>query len=235
MADRSVSIALVANVAGFVSGMKVSEQAVRSLGNEISKSAKKQQALRELGNAAGAMGAVAAIGVVAVVKAAASFESAMSRVAATGDDAKNNLDALHDAAIAAGAATKFSATEAADGITELLKAGVSAKDVLSGGLTGALNLAAAGEIGCRGRREHHGDRDVAVLASPARRPHIADLLAAAAGKAQGEVPTWPSRSSTSARSPTRWASRSRRPRARSRSSPTRASSPTRRARRCGGC
>jgi TP901 family phage tail tape measure protein len=187
MADRSVSIALVANVAGFVSGMKVSEQAVRSLGNEISKSAKKQQALRELGNAAGAMGAVAAIGVVAVVKAAASFESAMSRVAATGDDAKNNLDALHDAAIAAGAATKFSATEAADGITELLKAGVSAKDVLSGGLTGALNLAAAGELGVADAANIMATTLSQFSLPGAQASHVADLLAAAAGKAQGEV------------------------------------------------
>ena len=52
---------------------------------------------------------------------------------------------FHDAAIKAGADTAFSA-EAADAIEELSKAGVSTKDILNGGLTGALNLATAGEL-----------------------------------------------------------------------------------------
>jgi hypothetical protein len=50
------------------------------------------------------------------------------------------------AAIKAGADTVFSATEAADAITAMSKAGVSAKDILSGGLDGALSLASAGEL-----------------------------------------------------------------------------------------
>jgi TP901 family phage tail tape measure protein len=53
---------------------------------------------------------------------------------------------LREAAIKAGADTSYSAKEAADAITELSKAGVETADILSGGLTGALNLAAAGSM-----------------------------------------------------------------------------------------
>jgi TP901 family phage tail tape measure protein len=53
---------------------------------------------------------------------------------------------LRAAAIKAGADTQYSATEAAHGITEMAKAGVSAKDIMGGGLTGALSLAAAGQL-----------------------------------------------------------------------------------------
>jgi hypothetical protein len=51
------------------------------------------------------------------------------------------LKELRDAAVEAGAKTVYSSSEAADGITELAKAGVSARDILKGGLTGALSLA----------------------------------------------------------------------------------------------
>lgn len=53
---------------------------------------------------------------------------------------------LEELAIVMGAKTKYSALEAAEGIEELLKAGVSVKDVINGGLEGALNLATAGEL-----------------------------------------------------------------------------------------
>lgn len=90
-----------------------------------------------------------ALGVVAVAAGykMAQFESAMSNVAATGDDARANLEALRATAIKVGADTKFSATEAAEGLTNLLKAGVSAADAINGGLVGTMNLAAAGQLG----------------------------------------------------------------------------------------
>ncbi|EMQ7378567.1 phage tail tape measure protein, partial [Listeria monocytogenes] len=42
--------------------------------------------------------------------------------------------------------TKYSALEAAQAQEELLKAGLSVKDVIDGGLSGALSLATAGEL-----------------------------------------------------------------------------------------
>lgn len=76
----------------------------------------------------------------------ADFEARMSSIKAVTGSSTDVMKQFHDAAIKAGADTAFSATEAADAIEELAKAGVSTKDILDGGLTGALNLATAGEL-----------------------------------------------------------------------------------------
>ena len=76
----------------------------------------------------------------------ADFEARMSSIKAVTGSSADVMKQFHDAAIKAGADTAFSATEAADAIEELAKAGVSTKDILNGGLTGALNLATAGEL-----------------------------------------------------------------------------------------
>jgi TP901 family phage tail tape measure protein len=133
------------------------------------------------------VGILAGIGFGAAVKSAANFDEAMSGVKATGADAAGNMDALRKAAIKAGADTKYSATEAAQGMQDMLKAGVSAKDVLGGGLTGALNLAAAGQLSVA---DASGDAAVAMTDFHLKgrdMSHVADVMAAAAGKAQGEV------------------------------------------------
>ena len=76
----------------------------------------------------------------------ADFEARMSSIKAVTGSSAETMKQFHDAAVKAGADTAFSATEAADAIEELAKAGVSTNDILSGGLTGALNLATAGEL-----------------------------------------------------------------------------------------
>jgi len=185
--DRTVSVALQAKVSGFVSGVNTARANMRAFNDELGKSAKKRQALADLGSTAGKIGLAAAAGLGVIVAAAARFDKSMSGVAATGDDARAHLDELRDAAIKAGAATQFSATEAADGITALAKAGVSATDVLGGGLAGALDLAAAGELGVGQAAETAASAMTQFKLAGKDVPHIADLLAAGAGKAQGEV------------------------------------------------
>ena len=107
---------------------------------------KYRQGLDHFGSTAGKVGLVAAAGLGAAVVASANFDQGMSKVqAATGETAAN-MDRLRDAAIDAGASTAFSATEAAGAIENLSKAGVSTSDIRSGGLAGALVLAAAGEM-----------------------------------------------------------------------------------------
>ena len=130
--------------------------------------------------------ALGAIAVLAGVKMA-QFETAMSGVAATGDDARANLDALRETALEVGAATQFSASEAADGITNLLKAGVSAADAINGGLVGTMNLAAAGQLGVAESAEIAATALTVFGLRGSDMAHVADLLAAGAGKAQGEV------------------------------------------------
>ncbi|MEC5268274.1 phage tail tape measure protein [Heyndrickxia coagulans] len=88
-------------------------------------------------------------------KSAMDFESQMSNVKSVmdPDDAKKYGKALQDLAITMGSKTKYSATEAAQGIEELVKAGVSTKDIMHGGLKGALDLATAGELSLKDAAE----------------------------------------------------------------------------------
>ncbi|KYC64683.1 phage tail tape measure protein [Heyndrickxia coagulans] len=88
-------------------------------------------------------------------KSAMDFESQMSNVKSVmdPDDAKKYGKALQDLAITMGSKTKYSATEAAQGIEELVKAGVSTKDIMNGGLKGALDLATAGELSLKDAAE----------------------------------------------------------------------------------
>jgi len=69
----------------------------------------------------------------------------------------------------------------------LLKAGVSVKDVLSGGLSGSLDLAAAGGLDLAIAAETAASAMTQFKLSGDQVPRIADALAAGAGKAQGDV------------------------------------------------
>ncbi|TQL58527.1 phage tail tape measure protein [Rarobacter faecitabidus] len=121
------------------------------------------------------------------VKKFADFDEAMSGVAATGDDARGSLAALREEAIRQGADTKYSATESANAIEELAKAGVEANDILGGALTGSLSLAAAGELEVADAAEITAKTMNQYNLTGADATRISDVLAASAGKAAGEV------------------------------------------------
>lgn len=88
---------------------------------------------------------IAGIGA-AMIKAGADFEEGMSGIKAVSGASSKEMQELQALAMKMGAETKYSAKEAATGIEELIKAGVSVGDILNGGLKGALSLAAAGEL-----------------------------------------------------------------------------------------
>ncbi|MBC1230554.1 phage tail tape measure protein [Listeria booriae] len=87
-----------------------------------------------------------AVGLGVAIKKAADFEAQMSGVQSISGATNSEMKQLQDLAVQLGADTKYSAQEAAMGIEELLKAGLSITDVLNGGLSGALDLATAGEL-----------------------------------------------------------------------------------------
>jgi TP901 family phage tail tape measure protein len=121
------------------------------------------------------------------VAAFARFDAEMSNVGAASGATGQDLDALRQAALDAGQATVFSATDAARAEEELAKAGVSVQDVLSGGLIGSLNLATAGALDLGRAAEIAASTMTQFKLHGSDIPHIADLLAAGAGKAQGSV------------------------------------------------
>jgi TP901 family phage tail tape measure protein len=133
----------------------------------------------------GSLALIAVFG--AAVYANSKFETSMSGVKAATQGTAAELAQLRQAAIQAGGSTQFSATQAADAETELAKAGVSTADILGGALRGTLNLAAAGQMDVA---------DSAVVAAKAMNSfgltgtdmaHIADVIAAAAGKSATDV------------------------------------------------
>jgi TP901 family phage tail tape measure protein len=184
---RTVSIKLMADVANFtrnIGGTAVG--AVKTLSGELDKAAKagKLDAVSDRAMHAG----LALTGMAAyAIKSAADFDKAMSAVSAATHAPAAQIDALRAAAIQAGKDTQYSATEAADGITELSKAGVSTADILGGGLKGALALAAAGQLSVGEAAETAASAVTQFRLSGEQVPHVADLLAAGAGKAQGSV------------------------------------------------
>jgi len=189
--DRVSKIILRGDISDLQAKMVAAGKSVRDFGDRVTdqdkKSQKFRQGLTSVGDAAGKMGLVAAAGLGAIVAVTANFDKQMSAVKAATHESADAMDALRQAAIKAGADTAFSASEAAQGIENLAKAGVQTSDILGGGLQGALDLAAAGTIDVGDAAETAATAMSQFGLSGKDVPHIADLLAAAAGKAQGEV------------------------------------------------
>lgn len=140
-----------------------------------------------MGLAAGAFGGAVAFGMGKAIAANTAFSKEMSAVAAAAGASRAELDLLRESAIKAGAATSFSAGEAAQGQVELAKAGVATADILGGGLAGALDLAAAGQIGVAESAEIAATAMTQFRLGGDEVSHVADLLASGANKAQGGV------------------------------------------------
>ena len=188
MADRTVSVALQLKTAGYTNGLRKAKQDTKAFGDDLGKQARKNKgAWDTVGNSLGGIGLAAGAGLGLAVKSFADFDQAMSNVKAATHETAGNMEELRQAALQAGKDTAFSATEAAEGIENLAKAGVSTSDILGGGLSGALDLAAAGQMGVADAAETAATAMTQFKLSGKEVPHIADLLAAGAGKAQGEV------------------------------------------------
>jgi TP901 family phage tail tape measure protein len=105
-----------------------------------------------LGAVATGLGVVttAAAGVAAAftsVNKAMDFEAQMSSIKALTGASSAEMAQMSKLALDMGAQTKYSALEAAQGIEELLKSGLTPAQVRAGGLEAALNLATAGGLG----------------------------------------------------------------------------------------
>jgi len=188
MSERVVSVELQAKITGFLNGFRQAKAAAGELNKEVQRIATEHpQELRSVGVAFTGVGLAAAAAAGLAVKTWADFDQQMSAVQAATHESTGSMKLLEQAALEAGARTSFSAAEAANAVEELAKAGVETTDILSGGLDGALDLAAAGGLGVA---------EAAGIAATALKTfnlqgtdmsHVADLLAAGAGKAMGDV------------------------------------------------
>ena len=139
---------------------------------------------RAWNNAAGKMamiGGTIGVGLGLAVKQFMDFDEAMGGVRANLDRGDlGKLPQLTAAIKEAGAASVYSSVEAANAAEELVKAGVSAQDVIGGGLTGALGLAAAGGIGLARAAEVSAMAMTQFKLGGEDATHIADVLAGGA-------------------------------------------------------
>jgi hypothetical protein len=128
--------------------------------------------------------AAAAVGVgaglAASVSSAMDFEKQMSAISAVSGASAGEMAALQQAALDLGAKTSFSAKEAAAGIEELVKAGVSIEDVLGGAAAAALDLAAAGGIEVAEAAEIASNAMNVFNIEGEKMGHVADVIAGAA-------------------------------------------------------
>lgn len=182
--NRNITVRLLADTSNFTAGMaKVSgesQKAATTMEAAGGKSKLITTGIAAAGVAATALG-------VAAVRMAADFDASMSTVQANTGASADEMNQLRQAAIDAGADTIYSATESADAINELGKAGLSTSDILSGGLSGALNLAASDGMAVGDAAELMATTLKQFNLTGAESTQVADALAAGAGKAVGSA------------------------------------------------
>jgi TP901 family phage tail tape measure protein len=160
----------------------------KNIDKTTSESAKKSKvAFDAIGLAAVAGSAAIVAAFRSAIKGFVDYDSALTDVRAATRATESELSALEDAARSAGKTLGFSAREGLKGIEALSKAGVSNADIMGGALAGALSLAAAGSIDVGVAAETAAAAMTQFGLSGQDAAHVADLLAAAAGKSQGEV------------------------------------------------
>src|ERR1035437_6352098 len=189
MSDRSVTVWLKAEVAGYVAGIERASLATKDLAKTTEASATQNKASWDkAGMGMMVTGGVIAAGVVMAVKAYTDFDHTMSTVQANVDDKSvPSMKRLAAAAMEAGKVTELSATAAAEAEVQLAKVGITSAQITGGALVGVLALAAATEIDLPTAASIAAAAMNQFHLSAAQIPHVADLLASAANHAAGGV------------------------------------------------
>lgn len=182
--NKNIVIRLMADTASYEAAMTRAGSTAKTVASGMENTGRKSALIASGMTAAGL--AVAAFGV-AAVKMAADFDQQMSTVQANTGATSAQLDQLRAAAIEAGASTVYSASDSADAINDLGKAGMSVTDILTGGLSGALNLAASDGMAVGDAAEYMANALSMFHLKGSQASQVADTLAAGAGKAVGNV------------------------------------------------
>lgn len=182
--NKNIVIRLMADTASYEAAMTRAGSTAKTVASGMENTGRKSALIASGMTAAGL--AVAAFGV-AAVKMAADFDQQMSTVRANTGATSSQMDQLRAAAIEAGASTVYSASDSADAINDLGKAGMSVTDILTGGLSGALNLAASDGMAVGDAAEYMANALSMFHLKGSQASQVADTLAAGAGKAVGNV------------------------------------------------
>ena len=183
-ANKNIVVRLLADASQYEATMAKAGASTKELAGGLEKTGSKTGLIATGLTAAGL--AAAAFGV-AAVKMTADFDQQMSTVQANTGATSAELEMLRQAAIEAGADTVYSASESASAINDLGKAGMSTADILSGGLKGALDLAASDSMDVGEAAEYMASALTMFHLEGSQATAVADALAAGAGKAVGGV------------------------------------------------
>ncbi|MEV2910852.1 phage tail tape measure protein [Paenibacillus larvae] len=158
------------------------ERARKEMKDTKEKSKKTKESIEKMGKGAAVAGAAMVGGFVAVVKQAADFEQQMSKVKAISGATGDDFQRLNETARHLGATTKFTATQAGEGMEYLALAGWKTNDI-----TGMLNLAAAGALDLGRASDIVSDTMQAFGLSADKATHAADVFAYAQANANTNV------------------------------------------------
>jgi len=137
-----------------------------------------------------ALGALAVAGIAAFaapLKVAKDFEQQISGIAAVAGASTEQMQQLRGLALQLGKDTAFSASQAAAGIEELVKGGVTIQNVFSGAAKATLDLAAAGGIGLPEAANIISSALATFALGGEKAGHAADVIAAAANASRISV------------------------------------------------
>ena len=143
--------------------------------------------ISKVGTAAAIAGGAIVAGFAVAVNAASEFEARLSAIKAVSGATQAEMDAVRKKALQLGADTKYSASEAAQAMEELIKAGVSVPDVMNGAADATVALAAAGEVALPKAAELAANAMNAFGLSAKEMPRVADLIAGAANASAIDV------------------------------------------------
>lgn len=133
----ALSVSIGADTTQLEAGLNRATSQVQGFGSQLA----------SVGTAAGAalvgVGAAAAAGLGSAIKTAADFEKQISAIAAVSGEGEAGMERIRQTALQLGKDTSFSASEAAAGMEEIIKAGLSVEQVVGGAGRAVLDLSAA--------------------------------------------------------------------------------------------
>lgn len=189
---RSVVVRLSANTSSYIAEMKAAASETEAASARMSRSigtssSTQEKALKGVATTAKLATGVVAVGFYEAIKSSANFGQQMALVQTLSHSNRREMQLLAQAALNVGQKYGYTAIQVADAQAELIKAGISTKDILGGSLTGALTLAAAGQTDVATATEVAAAAMTQFKLKGKDVPHIADLLSAGADKALGSV------------------------------------------------
>lgn len=214
---RDIGVSFKADITGYMSGLKTMSAGTKAFAGDVNaalrmsddayikhhttvtdtgqkvaarnkeQTQKIKQSLAQIGTASLAVGATAAVGFGYMIKQTAEFEKQMSYAGAAARASGSDLQQLKDRALEASKTSQFSATEIAKGMTELAKAGLTTQQIIGGGLTATIALASTEQMSLAEAAEVASVQLGAFNLKASDLPAVTNIMAAAAGKAQGSV------------------------------------------------